>query len=116
METKIIAGEDVNLIRKTIIVRKYNSEKEGFKDKTYRLYSFMDKAFAVHEEDEFHEDLKKGDVQKVVLSVNDEGQLSLTNHVTWTRANAQRTAQVKFDSITVENFKVMQENPADLIA
>lgn len=113
---RVIIGEDVLLIKKTNLVRAYNSEKEGFKGKNYRIYAFGKDAFAVHEDDDFNEDLKSGNVQKVVLQVNDEGQLSLSNHVSWTKANAQKKNQVIHDSITVENFRVMQENPADLIA
>ena len=103
MDQKILSGEDVLLIKKTNVVRPYQSEKEGFKGKNYRVYAFGDKAFAVHEEDDFNEDFRNGDIQKVMLTVSDEG-WSLANHVTWKRANAQKRNQTIHDAITVENL------------
>jgi hypothetical protein len=101
---KILTGEDVLLIKKTARVKKYNSETEGFKGKSYRIYAYGDKAFIVHEDDDFHQDFANGDIQKVMLTVSDEG-LSLANHVTWKRANAQKMNQTKYDSISVDLFK-----------
>ena len=102
--TKTITGEDVLLIKRTNLVRQYNSETEGFKGKSYRIYAYGDKAFAVHEDDAFHADFNSGDIQKILVTESNEG-WSLANHVTWTRANAQKRNQVYNDSITVENFK-----------
>lgn len=102
--TKTITGEDVLMIKRTNIVRQYNSETENFKGKSYRVYAFGDKAFAVHEDDAFHADFDKGDIQKIMVTESTDG-WSLANHVTWTRANAFKKAQVYNESITVENFK-----------
>lgn len=113
---KILTGEDVLLIKKTSLVRKYSSETEGFKDKTYRIYAIADKGFAVHEDDDFHQDLKNGNVQKVLLTVDEKGQLSLANYVTWQKANAQKRNQVEYDSITVESFNPNFVNNATINA
>ncbi len=103
MDEKILSGEVVLLIKKTTLVREYKSETEGFKGKTYRVYAFGDKAFAVHEDDDFNKDFKNGDVQKVMITVTEEG-WSLANHVTWKRANAQKMNQTLYDAITVDNL------------
>lgn len=100
---KILTGEDVLLIKKTNLVREYKSETEGFKGKKYRVFAYGDHAFAVHVDDDFNEDFKNGDIQKVMLTVSDEG-WSLANHVTWKRANAQKRNQTVYDAITVENL------------
>ena len=100
---KIITGEDVLLIKKTNLLRAYKSETEGFKGKSYRIYAFGDNAFAVHEDDDFHNEFTNGGLKTIMLTVTDEG-WSLANCVTWKQANAQRKNQVVFDSITVENF------------
>jgi hypothetical protein len=109
---KILTGDDVLLIKKTNIVRNYQSETEGFKDKSYRIYAFGDKAFTVHQDDEFHADFDKGNISKVLLTVTDEG-LSLANYISWTRAIGQKRNQVALESISVENFvlgKQLQPN------
>ena len=100
-----ITGEkNITLIKKTNIVRAYKSESEGFKGKNYRIYASGENAFAVHEEDDFHEDLKSGDVKLIDINVTDDG-WSLNNYVTWTKANAFKAKEMEYDSITVENFR-----------
>ena len=111
---KIIEGEDVLFVKKTNLVRNYNSETEGFKGKTYRIYAFGTKGFAVHQDDDFHADLQKGDVKKIMLVDTAEG-YSLGNYITWTKATAQKNNQAKFDSITADNFKPEVVSHSDLI-
>lgn len=102
MKNLFIEGEDVALIKKTTLVREYQSDTEGFKGKKYRIYAWGDKAFAVHEDDTFHDDLEQGNVKKVFLTENEEGQLSLANYVTWSKAINIKKRQVEFDSIGKE--------------
>ena len=99
-----IAGQDVLKIKKTNLVRAYKSETEGFAGKNYRIYASGENAFAVHEDDDFHQDLKDGDVKLLDITVTDDG-WSLNNYVTWTKANAFKEKEMKFESITAENFK-----------
>lgn len=106
-----IQGLDVLLVKKTNTVRDYKSEKEGYKGKKYRVYAYNGKGFAVHEDDSFIADLDKGDVSRIVLTVTDEG-YQLENYISWTRANAHKLNQVKFDAITVENYAIKQDNIA----
>lgn len=102
----ILQGTDIDLVKKTVIVRKYkDGSADGFNGKSYRLYAFGEKAFAVHEDDSFHQDFADGNIQRMLITVSPEG-WSLSNHVTWTRANATKRNQAIHDSITVENFKV----------
>jgi hypothetical protein len=99
-----ITGQDVLKIKKTNLVRAYNSETEGFKGMNYRIYALGDQAFSVHEEDDFHQDLKNGDVKLIDINVTDNG-WSLNNYVTWTKANAFKEKEMIFESIVAENFK-----------
>jgi hypothetical protein len=100
-----IQGQDVLKIKKTNIVRNYKEgAAEGFAGKQYRIYASGENAFAVHEDDDFHQDLKDGDVKLIDITVTDDG-WSLNNYVTWTKANAFKEKEAKFESITAENFK-----------
>ena len=102
---KMLTGEQVLLIKKTNLVRKYKSETEGFAGKSYRIYAFGDEAFAVHEDDDFHTDFDNGNIKDVMITVTDEG-WSLANHLTWNRAIAQKKHQIVYDAISVENLSV----------
>ena len=73
--------DDVLKIKKTAIVREYNSETPGFKGKSYNIYAFRDKAFAVHQDDQFQKDFEQGNIFSCELEDSDEG-LSLLNHTT----------------------------------
>ena len=105
MADKILEGDDVLLIKKTNVVRKYKEDAaEGFKDKSYRCYAFGENAFVVHEDDDFHADFTAGNVQKVLVTVDKDG-WSLANYIPFARAIGQRKNQVMLDSITVANYK-----------
>ena len=107
-------GEDILLIKKTNIVRAYKDDaSEGFKDKSYRIYAFGENAFAVHEDDSFHQDFEEGNIQKILMTVDKEG-WSLANHVTFARAIGQKRNQVVLDSITVANYKPAKVSDAML--
>lgn len=115
MNQIILNAEEVLLVKKTNLVREYREDaKEGFKGKKYRIYAYGDKAFAVHEDDDFHEDLASGNIQKIMLTSDNEGQISLANYVTWNKAIAQRKNQLQFDMLTVENYKLSVESLKDL--
>jgi len=107
---KILTGKDVLMIKATRVVRDYQSETEGFKGKKYRVFASGTNAFAVHEdeESEFTTGLKaSGDSQiaEVQFALNDEGQYSLVNWLTWGQLNSLKENEVKNESITIENFK-----------
>jgi hypothetical protein len=99
-----ITGQDVLLVKKTNLTRAYKSETEGFKGFNYHIYVTGDKAFAVHENDDFNADLKAGDVKLIDITVTDEG-YSLNNYITWTKANAFKAKEMEHASITEENFR-----------
>ena len=101
---KVLEGEDVLFIKRTNIVRDYKSEDSSFKGKQYRVYAFGDKAFAVHEDDEFHADLKDGAVAKVMLTVTDDG-WSLVKHITWKQLINLKGNSLTLDSLTIENVR-----------
>lgn len=107
---KILEGDQIDLIKKTVIVRNYRDDSaEGFKGKSYRIYAYGDQAFAVHEDDDFHQDLKSGNVFKVMMSVSDEG-WSLSNYITWDKAEARKARQVRYDNIgSVKTVAVTDE-------
>ena len=112
-----ITGQDVLKIKKTNIVRKYKEgAAEGFAGKEYRIYASGENAFAVHEDDDFHQDLKDGDVKLIDITVTDDG-YSLDNYVTWAKATAHRLHEAKFDAISEKNFILDEvENHNDIIA
>lgn len=101
---KKIENLEVLDIVKTNIVRQYNSETEGFKGKSYRLYALGDKAFAVHEDSDFHKDFADGNIGYVNIDVTDDG-WSMVNHVTLSRLRTHKLLTTEIESITVENFK-----------
>ena len=109
-----ITGQDVLLVKKTAISRPYKADaKEGFKGFNYNIYVTGDKAFAVHENDDFNADLKAGDVKMIDITVTDEG-YSLNNYISWTKANAFKSKEMEHASITEENFRpTAMVNPAD---
>ena len=100
-----INGQDVLKIRKTVIVKPYESDKPGFKECFYRIYAYGDKAFTVHTEDDFIKDFDAGNVKTVIFTEEPEG-LSFVNHISWTKAMTQRVSEAKFDSINEKNYKV----------
>jgi hypothetical protein len=100
---RTLVGAELLKIKKTTLVRPYNSESIGFKDKNYRIYTFGLHAFAVHEDDDFHASFARGDVQSVDVAISDAG-WSFVNAVTWTQARAQRLNSVSFDAITAANY------------
>jgi len=102
---QVLKGEDVLFIKRTNLIRDYQSETAGFKGKKYRVFAFGDKAFAVHEDDGFEKDLADGNVAEVMITINEEGQWSLANYVTWSKKINQKKHAMEFESITVENFK-----------
>jgi hypothetical protein len=111
-----IIGQDILLIKKTPLVKDYKSETVGFKGKQYRIYAYGDKAFAVHTENDFIKDIDAGNVQRVMITVTDDG-YSLDNYVTWAKATAHRLHEAKFDAISEKNFILDEvEDHNDIIA
>ena len=102
---RILTGAEIDLIKKTNLVRDYKADaKDSFKGKKYRIYAFGDDAFAVHEDDDFHQDFKNGDVKDVLITMSSEG-WSFSTHVTWTRAMATKKNQVIYDALSIDNLK-----------
>lgn len=110
MSTKTLKGRDVLMIKATRIIKDYNSETEGFKGKKYRIFASGENAFAVHEDEEpaFLAGLRasgEGQIAEVEFSLNEEGQYSLNNWLTWGQLNSLKTNESKNQAITVEAFK-----------
>ena len=108
----LIEGQDVDFIKRTNIVLPYESEHESFKGKNYRIYAFGKDAFAVHEDDGFHQDYLDGEIKTVMLTKTNDG-LSFEKHINWKQANNRKMRQAQHDSISVENFvlgKQLQPN------
>ena len=101
---KKIEKDEVLDIINTGLSRKYNSETDGYKGKSYKLYAVGEKAFAVHEDSTFHKDWTDGNIAYVNIDVTDNG-WSLMNHVTLTKLRNHRQLITEIESITVENFK-----------
>jgi len=102
---KVLTGEEILMIVRTVISRAYKSETEGFKDKSYQIYAYGPNAFAVHQDSKFHKDFADGNIKTVMLTVTEDG-WSLANHVTWAQAIGVKRNQLMFDAITVKDVKV----------
>lgn len=109
-----IENNDVALVQALPGTFKY---KDGTKmeGQSYKRYQFGGKVFISNDET-FAQELENGGIQCITLDTNAEGKLSLTGFITFKKLLGIKRNQVMLDAITVENFKVMQENPADLIA
>jgi hypothetical protein len=113
-QTKI-QGEDVLLVQQVSGDLPYdaNSKMAGQK---YRRFAFGGKVF-ISNDASFYESLSKGDVHTISIAVNEEGKLSMTGFITYTRMQGLRKNQIVLDSITVENYRaVALTNPEDAIA
>lgn len=99
---RITGIEELSSITKSPRVAKYNSEKEGFKDKSYFTFVYQGKAMAIHEDDTFTADALKGDLFSVDVEMNEEGQLSFISHVSRTKYNNLKKGEIETKMIDVE--------------
>lgn len=116
MKTLELKGQEITKIRKTPLVRKYNSDTEGFKGKSYTIFSFRDQAFTVHQDDAFLADFAAGKVWSVELGQSEEG-LSLLNHSTISTAINLAKVEGAMKYYGSDNFKPEAiTNPEEVIA
>ena len=108
---RILNADECLEIVKTNIVRQYKSDDESFKGKSYRLYAFGNKAFAVHQDSDFHKDIDDGNVEHAKIEVTEDG-WSLNTYVNWTKVNNLKTNRAKNAAITPEMFKVKLNSEA----
>lgn len=110
VNSKTLTGEDVLKIKKLSVAKPYDSKTEGFAGKNFMQYAFGNTVFIVHEDDDFHDDYKKGNIKSIEVDVSqdDKGKIlwSLNNYISWTRANGLKRNQAMHDAITPEMFKV----------
>lgn len=104
MSTLELKGLEISKIRKTPLTRKYNSETEGFKGKSYSIFSFKDQAFIVHEDDAFLTDFAAGKVYSVELGTTADG-LSLLSYATIAQARNLAMAEGEIKYYSSANFK-----------
>lgn len=109
-----IENNDVALIQELPGTFNYD-ENSKMAGQTYKRFSFGGKVFISNDET-FRSELENGGVQCVTLEPNADGKLSLTGFITYKKLQGIKRNQMMLESITVENFKVQVENPADLIA
>jgi len=110
-EMRVLDADECLEIVETNIVRTYKSEEENYKGKTYRLYAFGKKAFAVHQDSKFHKDIVDGNVHHAKIEITDDG-WSLNTYVPWSKVNGLKTNRAKNDAITPEMFKVKLQSEA----
>lgn len=113
---KILNAEEILMIKKTPIVRAYNSDKEGYKGKNYRIYAFGEKAFAVHEDEDFHKEFANGNLAKVMIVLNDEGQWSYANHNTFDQLIRVASKSAELEAVKLGAVKVKPVDEAQLNA
>ena len=71
---------------------------------TYNRYTVGGKVF-ISNDLTFKQNVEDGKLYSVSIDSDDEGQLSMTDFITWKQANNQQNCRVEFDSITVENVR-----------
>ena len=109
-----IKGRECLKIQETPIVKLYQhtTEDSPLKGKSYRIYTYLGKAFAVNTEDSFCDLQKSGKIATVSLDINADGQYSLVGKT----SKSQELECARFDaelaSITVENYKPQVFNAA----
>ena len=113
-QTKI-QGEDVLLVQQVSNDLPYDL-KSKMAGQNYRRFAFGGKVF-ISSDASFYTALANGDVHTISVAVNEEGKLSMTGFITYTRMQGLRKNQIVLDSITVENYRaVALTNPEDAIA
>jgi hypothetical protein len=113
-QTKI-QGEDVLLVQQISNDLPYDA-KSKMAGQTYRRFAFGGKVF-ISNDASFYTALANGDVHTISTDVNEEGKLSMTGFITYTRMQGLRKNQIILDSITVENYRATAlANPEDAIA
>jgi hypothetical protein len=72
--------------------------------KQYRRFTTGGKVF-ISNDDTFFNELANGGLHTVSLEANEEGQLSLTDFITWKQVNGLKRNQVENEGITLKNYK-----------
>jgi hypothetical protein len=70
----------------------------------YRRYTTDGKVF-ISNDDTFYQEVLNGGLHTITLGTNELDQLSLNDYITWKQVIGQKMNTVKYDSITVENYK-----------
>jgi len=110
-----LKGAETLKIRKTALSRKYKVDTEGFKDKSYNVYLFRDKAFVVHEDDQFNVDFSSGRVYSIELGDSDEG-LTLLNHTNTAQMINVAKTEATLKYLSSDDYKpVAVTNPEELV-
>jgi len=93
-----ITGDDILLVSMLAGTKNYakGTKMEG---QTYETGLFEGKAFTTNDP-RFRADLEKGDVYLISFEINEDGQLSLSNWITWTRKNNLAKNQKVHEAIT----------------
>jgi hypothetical protein len=113
-QTKITA-EDVLLVQQISNDLPYDASTK-MAGKTYRRFAYGGKVFISNDAD-FYTALAKGDVHTISVDVNEEGKLSMTGFITYTRMQGLKRNQIVLESITVENYRAtVLSNPDEIIA
>lgn len=113
-QTKITA-EDVLLVQQISNDLPYDANTK-MAGKTYRRFAYAGKVFISNDVD-FYTALAKGDVHTISVDVNEQGQLSMTGFITYTRMQGLKRNQIVLESITVENYRAtVLSNPDEIIA
>jgi hypothetical protein len=97
-----IQNEDVLLVNALPGDFDYNKDSK-MAGKTYRRFSFNNKVF-ISNDPTFYAAIAKGDVHTIALETSEEGKLTMTGFITYTRMQGQKRNQVILESITAANY------------
>lgn len=94
--------------------KKY-SEESKMKGKTYRVYTYGGKAFIANDELGFYDAQQNGSLAEVYLDSNEEGQLSLTDFISYKQLIGMKKNELTLESLTLEAFKAENVDFAALV-
>lgn len=93
----------------------YDSEKEGWKGKSYYRFAYDERVFTVHEDDDFIKAWDDNKVHQVKLGIADEG-ASFLNFTTREDLLDEARFEAALESIKISASKInVVSNPEELV-
>ena len=102
MAQVVIENQDVLMVQCVSEPLPY-AEGTKMEGKKYRRYTYGGKVFISNDET-FYQAVENGNVSKITLDSDDEGKLSLTGYITFTKLIGLKKNNLLLESLTIESF------------
>ena len=102
MASIVIEKEDVLMVQCISALLPYDAETK-MKGQFYRRYTYGGKVFISNDET-FYNAIESGNVSKITLGTDDDGKLSLTGYITFSKLIGLKRNNLVLDSLTLESF------------